>query len=908
MNHILHNYRSDIALVENFYRYDEVKNELVATEIPDIEIDFEFTYRAEDNREFTAGRKAGAYFNCKPISNNSIEVYIPLSRCQLGTGILAHFLNLHTPNENFPEQIQNICVPASTGYMLHKGPSAPTTTAATSILGSEVFGRAFTIGILHDTQKENPYYFSDDAASVRTMQRYLSADRETTRILFVLLDVQTGEKSCALATIINDCKESVPDGGQRNLLMLGGEMRLGNKFYRLQLFFDKESKTFDKIVCNLPSGTAQTTGDDPDWTMSQQAITRELTQVRTDFAEGDRLTLQSAEKYTNTQLTEHDASDSAHAAIRNLFKPGATISEATAALAALGSNYKDVYTLASTLKSFLEAHDTAESTINTWREIEDFLGGLTDRETLTGLMEQEHHKLIADFDAKLSALDIANIPDIPWSKLTSKPTTIAGYGITDAVTLNTEQTITARKTFSDGIVIGDALLVWDAENNAVKVVGKDGNTAVDFYSVGGVSALEIADLSIGGGGATALSELTDVALSLPSINDLLVYNGSKWINTPMSSIRPDLTGYAMQSWVTGQGYLTAAALANYVTLNTEQTIEGAKTFTNKLIVSGNGINDNGLYMYEFPGTTTCGGYILYGQGDQLHLGTWNNSETGIDALSIGRGSADVTFLGRIIKSGGTSAQFLKADGSVDNTQYLPTTGGTISSSTPGLVNFKSTGRPEVFIEFSSADTHRMSIGWYNGFSYISSEPNYTGLPTDNFSRIGITDDGIPQYWTDRDTKKYNLWHSGNDGAGSGLDADLLDGVHEYEFFRSNRFEIPNSYVDITNYQTNASGYANYPSGTYIVNRSSHYDLLVNFALNEGSASALQFYSGYMDSSDLKFRKTIDSNRVSGPWRVLVSELNIGKYNAGSATRLQTPPAPSGVRASTGRGTWMGYFC
>ncbi len=477
MNHILHNYRSDIALVEIFYRYDEEKNEMVATEIPDVEIDFEFTYRAEDNREFTAGRKAGAYFNCKPITNNSIEVYIPLSRHQLGTGILVHFLNLHTPNGNFPEGVQNICVLASTSYMLHKGPSEPITTAATSILGSEVFGRAFTIEVLHDAGAETPYCLPDGgSAAVRAMQRYLSADRDTTQILFVLRDAQTGEQSYDFATAVNDCKESVPDGGERKLLTLGGSMRLAGKRYLLQLTYDKTAKAFDPIVCNLlPSGMAQTTGDNPDWVMSQRATTRELTQVRTDFAEGDRLTLQSANKhtdtavsdeankrtqgdtatlqsanehtdtavadeankrtqgdastlqaakgYTDTQLTGHDASDSAHAAIRNLFKPGATISAATAALAALGSNYKDVYALACTLKAFLEARDTADTTINTWREIEDFLNGLTDRETLTGLMEQEHRKLTADYDAKLST----------------------------TVTLGTEQTITGVKEFTQSV-------------------------------------------------------------------------------------------------------------------------------------------------------------------------------------------------------------------------------------------------------------------------------------------------------------------------------------------------------------------------------------------------------------------------------------------------------------------------
>lgn len=43
---------------------------------------------------------------------------------------------------------------------------------------------------------------------------------------------------------------------------------------------------------------------------------------------------------------------------------------------------------------------------------------------------------------------------------------------------------------------------------------------------------------------------------------------------------PSLSGYATQSWVQSQGYLTShQSLANYVTLNTTQTISGAKTFT-----------------------------------------------------------------------------------------------------------------------------------------------------------------------------------------------------------------------------------------------------------------------------------------------------------------------------------------
>ena len=133
---------------------------------------------------------------------------------------------------------------------------------------------------------------------------------------------------------------------------------------------------------------------------------------------------------------------------------------------------------------------------------------------------------------------------------------------------------------------------------------------------------------------------------------------------------------------------------------------------------------------------------------------------------------------------------------------------------------------------------------------------------------------------------YKVWHSGNDGAGSGLDADLLDGLHETSFFRY-RGDIPTVYVDITNYNSGATDYANYNPGIYNIVRNGYSELLINLARNGGSTSALQFKTSYGDATPLYFRKTVDANRVGGPWRTILTELNIGSYNAGSATKLQT---------------------
>ena len=63
-----------------------------------------------------------------------------------------------------------------------------------------------------------------------------------------------------------------------------------------------------------------------------------------------------------------------------------------------------------------------------------------------------------------------------------------------------------------------------------------------------------------GGGATALSELSDVQLSGLLTGDVLIYDGTHWVNRPQSSIVPDLSEYATRVWVQQQGYATSAAL------------------------------------------------------------------------------------------------------------------------------------------------------------------------------------------------------------------------------------------------------------------------------------------------------------------------------------------------------------
>ncbi len=90
---------------------------------------------------------------------------------------------------------------------------------------------------------------------------------------------------------------------------------------------------------------------------------------------------------------------------------------------------------------------------------------------------------------------------LAWSKVTGRPTTLAGYGITNAYTkaesdtrfvdFTTAQTVSGVKTFANGIKIGSVLLTWDSQHNSLKIDS-------DVYATGGVTALGIGDGSSSG--------------------------------------------------------------------------------------------------------------------------------------------------------------------------------------------------------------------------------------------------------------------------------------------------------------------------------------------------------------------------------------------------------------------------
>ena len=136
----------------------------------------------------------------------------------------------------------------------------------------------------------------------------------------------------------------------------------------------------------------------------------------------------------------------------------------------------------------------------------------------------------------------------------------------------------------------------------------------------------------------------------------------------------------------------------------------------------------------------------------------------------------------------------------------------------------------------------------------------------NSNYIHVTDAG-PRY-----NNTYTIWHSGNDGSGSGLDADTVDGTHSWNLFITNAGGLSSSQLDT---------FVNRQSGTYNVSYSGESRTLTVFR-GTGSSSAIELLSYYR--GQLWCRWAIDSNRYN---EVGFREFAFTDSNVASATKLQT---------------------
>ena len=275
-------------------------------------------------------------------------------------------------------------------------------------------------------------------------------------------------------------------------------------------------------------------------------------------------------------------------------------------------------------------------------------------------------------------LAAADIPSLPWSKITSgKPTTLAGYGITDAKIENGVITLGGKSitpspvghvhTQYAPVTALNSLVPWGkhtvAYTNGTNLNPQFINIENENLISGYANYWSVINL----GSYTSSGFCTQIAMPYQNSltdSDLFIRtaNGADWRawrkvlhdgNTKITNGTITINGTSITPLVQHQ------SLANYVTTNTAQRISGGKTFNNGALAVRQD-NACGLTFYSFGDSDTervAAIEILGASGSWL--------KNSLDFYKSGRIVARNSFTATsIIKSGGTASQALMADGSV----------------------------------------------------------------------------------------------------------------------------------------------------------------------------------------------------------------------------------------------------
>lgn len=412
--------------------------------------------------------------------------------------------------------------------------------------------------------------------------------------------------------------------------------------------------------------------------------------------------------------------------------------------------------LSAKVDNFLEGTDT-DGIINKWKELESFLAGQTQTSTLAELLS-----IKAD-----------------------KATTLAGYGITDAYTKNdiTElladyvtksgaQDITGIKSFINGLNIGDILVkkhsdgvveldgdliltgsltmfaqgshtastILDALPIDETTLSKEGGVLSVIGGVGGgsVDGIILNDTTYSPNEETKLITLPNYPTTLPASD---VYSWAKQPNKPIYSFS-ELSSHP----TTLGGY----GITDAVTIDTAQEIYGIKEFANTVYIST--ASDTMLAFKSLDDENFAIIDVRNKTGNSLSKFGYYGDRWAIDSNTILHtgnyaGELDNHYVN---KAGDTMTGYL----------FFNANSGIDLVSIPG---YKSA------ISINNMGADRIGINFTDG---------------DGNLRIAKTD--INRDWVSGDvnillgSNNYKVWHAGNDGSGSGLDADLLDGKHLHQ--------------------------------------------------------------------------------------------------------------------------------
>ena len=500
----------------------------------------------------------------------------------------------------------------------------------------------------------------------------------------------------------------------------------------------------------------------------------------------------------------------------------------------LGTLNNTVTQLSNKLNNFLEGSD-ADNIINKWKELEAFLDGLTESDNLAELLALKADKTITisagtglTGGGNLSAnrtlsLATTGVNAGTYTKVTvdtygrvtvgDNPTTLAGYGITDAVTLTTAQTISGQKTFTKNILMNSGIGLSYGGNTVFRnttgntVISSYGNEGMIYFRPNGdtsdVGVIQINKqghlngVSAGFTGGVSAARLT--ANEYIQIGDAqLVYDSANKALRVKHRTDGNTVGFYSDGWVSALGVKTGGSGGGSGVVNT------VYSFAN--LTDGTTFSDSDLDN-TFNAYTIKKLYDMAGQGGLDADAMWAelkkaDSSKVIDASHIPTSVLD----GRWVKKAGDTM-----------------TGTLTSASTSGAIVFKGVENCDITNiykdngviknddgEFTSI-RNGLRFNWYDTYWYIG---NLRGSSTDSVGfgvvdhnnklvlRVTPNDVRAPRFMSTVATGLSPLIVSSNTLVNN-LNADLLDGYHQSSFLRADGV---NQYVILSGGDGNNKGY------------------------------------------------------------------------------------------------------
>ena len=423
----------------------------------------------------------------------------------------------------------------------------------------------------------------------------------------------------------------------------------------------------------------------------------------------------------------------------------------------LGTLNNTVTQLSNKLNNFLEGSD-ADNIINKWKELEAFLDGLTESDNLAELLALKADKTITisagtglTGGGNLSAnrtlsLATTGVNAGTYTKVTvdtygrvtvgDNPTTLAGYGITDAVTLTTAQTISGQKTFTKNILMNSGIGLSYGGNTVFRnttgntVISSYGNEGMIYFRPNGdtsdVGVIQINKqghlngVSAGFTGGVSAARLT--ANEYIQIGDAqLVYDSANKALRVKHRTDGNTVGFYSDGWVSALGVKTGGSGGGSGVVNT------VYSFAN--LTDGTTFSDSDLDN-TFNAYTIKKLYDMAGQGGLDADAMWAelkkaDSSKVIDASHIPTSVLD----GRWVKKAGDTM-----------------TGTLTSASTSGAIVFKGvencditniyTSNGTLYSDTNLAIRNGLRFNWYDTYWYIG---NLRGAST-NSSGFGIANE------------------------------------------------------------------------------------------------------------------------------------------------------------------------